>query len=250
MSGDPSTPQTPASRDAVHEALQRIARSQGSTRSSLSNGVSLHRMTESVSFTNLKSMLTAASGNEQNLYIGTVDGGLVVSMNFNRKARVVQSVPPHSKKRRRSPHEEAAEQAVERVKRGLGEGTNVDGKMLEAAKQAVQSLLASLRGAEGEVVTESYGLSFKCPEKLSAQPTGPLSRPRLILSARLAPGVAVPLKALFSALGPLCTQDGMMTVQDGSTLAAGFNLPLSDQAAAACVHGQKAISLFATVSES
>ena len=250
MSSDTPTPQTLPSRDAVHEALQRVARTQGSQRSTLSNGVSLHRMTESVSFTNLKSMLAAAPGSDQNLYIGTVDGTLVVSLNFNRKAREVKSALPSSKKRRRSPHEEAAEQAVERVKRGMGEGTTINEKMLESAKQAVQSLLASLRGAEGEAVVESYGLSFKCPEKLSAQPTGPLSRPRLILSARLAPGVAVPLKTLFSSLGSKCTQDGMMTVQDGSTLAAGFNLPLSDQAAAACVHGQKAISLFATVSES
>ena len=108
----------------------------------------------------------------------------------------------------------------------------------------VTSYLAVING---ENVIESYGLSFKALEKIDSAPTT-TARPRLILSARLAPGVAVPLQLLFSALGSKCTQDGMLTVQDSSTLAQGFNLPLSEQAQAAVSHGQKAVSLFATVS--
>jgi len=238
---------TAEERTEVHRQLSRVALSHGAKESTFNNGVSVHRMSESVSFDNVRSMLGIAKANENRVHVGTVDGHIVVSLNFNHQPTTVASSSSKSKKRSRDPHEEAAELTVNRVKKGLTEGSGVSDQMLETAQKAVHSLLASVRGANGENVIESYGLSFKTLEK-STSTLPASSRPRLILSVRLAPGVAVPLQMLFSALGSKCTQDGMLTVQDSSTLAQGFNLPLSEQAQAAVSHGQKAVSLFATVS--
>lgn len=231
----------------VHRQLTRVAASHGCKTSTFNNGVSVHRMTDALSFENVKSVLTASKGHERRLFIGTVDGQIVVSLNFNHEPPSSNgpSNGSKSKKRSRDPHEEAAELTVNRVKKGLSESSGVTEQMLETAQKAVHSMLSSVRGANGENAIESYGLSFKALDKPEA---GSGTRPRLILSARIAPGVAVPVQILFGALGAKCTQDGMLTVQDSSTLASGFNLPLSEQAQAAVSHGQKAVSLFATVS--
>jgi len=213
-------------------------------------------MPESLSFTSAKKIVDSCKDNEDRMYIGTIDGAMIISVNFNHEPPSLSSptVPTKKKKRQRDPHEEAADSAVERVKRGLSAEAGLTEELLRHARVAVYGLLTAVKGAHGESVIESYGLSFKAPEggTVATTPTAAhssSSRPRLILSARIAPGVAVPLKMLFAALGTKCCQDGMFTVQDSSTLATGFNLPLSEQAQAAVSHGQKAVSLFATVSQ-
>lgn len=204
-------------------------------------------MPQSVSFSNLKSISNAAVGHEQRTFVGTVDGNIVISVNFN-----YQSPPPppaaRSKKRGRDEHEDAVEHAVQRVKRGLQDTDECSDEMLSSAKQALYTMLSRLRGAGGETAVESWGLSYKKPEANEHTASAASQRPRLILSARFTPGVAVPVPSLFQTLGVRCTADGMLTTQDSSGLAAGFNLPLSDHARAAESHGQKALTLFATVS--
>ena len=104
------------------------------------------------------------------------------------------------------------------------------------------AILTTLRGARNETAVESWGLSYKKEEAVSKS-----QRPRLILSVRLSPAVAVPVKQLFRVLGANCRSDGMMTTQDASSISGGFSLPLSEQATTAEAHGQKALTVFATV---
>ena len=232
-------------RKAQHETIARAAAAQSAQRSTFNNGVSVHKMAQSVSFANLRAIMTAANGNEQRTFVGTVDGAIVVSVNFN----YAQAPPPPSaggsRKRKKDPHEEGVDAAGDRVRRGLTNASDLSDDMIESAKAALLAMLRNLRGANGEVAVESWGLSYKKPEARNAS----ASRPRLILSARLTPGVAVPLPSLFQALGVRCTGDGMLTTQDSTSLANGFDLPLSEQARAAETHGQRALTLFATVSQ-
>lgn len=208
-------------------------------------------MPQSVSFANLRAMLTTAQtqGHGQRVFVGSRDGGIVVSVNYNFEppAPRVKAEARKGKKRGRDQLEEAVEQAVLRVKLGLKGDESVSDDMLSTAQHALYTLLTRLRGAGEEDVVESWGLSFKKLEGACA--TGG-QRPRLILSARLTPGVAVPLSSIFSCLGIRCTNDGMITLQESSSLASGFDLPLSEQARAAELFGQRAITLFATVSQS
>lgn len=238
--------QAAPSRQSQHDTIAKVASGQQAVRSSLNNGVSVHKMPQSVSFANLKSIMNSASGQEQRTFVGTVDGSIVVSINFNYEAP--RAPPPQTKgKRGRDSNDEAVQTAVDRVKRGLTSTDEVSDEMLDSAKAALYTMLTRLRGASNENAVESWGISYKKPEPGMGGPSG-ANRPRLILSARLTPGVAVPLPSLFQCLGVRCTSDGMLTTQDSSSLAVGFNLPLSDAARAAESHGQKALTLFATVS--
>ena len=247
----PATAAEPPSRHDQHEAIARVACAQSASRSTFTNGVSVHRMQQSVTFGNLKAIMGAATGHQHRTFVGTVDGTIVVSVNFNYE-RVEEAVPARGKKRGRDPHEEPVDAAAQRVRRGLNDPNEVPDVMLEGAKGALLAMLRHLRGSDGEAPVESWGLAYKRPEgpaNGNGAPSG-ASRPRLILSTRFTPGVAVPLHSLFQALGVRCTEDGMLTTQDSTSLAVGFNLPLSEQARAAETHGQRALTLFATVSRS
>lgn len=242
------TPKEAPSRQSQHAAIARVAVVQQATRCTFFNGVSTHRMPQSVSFSSLKAIMNAASGQEQRSFVGTVDGNIVVSVNFNYEA---PTAPPQQSKgkRGRDSNDEAVQAAVDRVKKGLQGSDDVSDEMLTSAKAALYTMLTRLRGASNETAVESWGLSFKKPEVGNGLASaGAVSRPRLILSVRLTPGVAVPLPSLFQCLGVRCTGDGMLTTQESSSLANGFNLPLGEAARAAESHGQKAITLFATVS--
>ena len=205
-------------------------------------------MPKSVSFAQLKAIMAAAKENDARTFVGTRQGKIVVSVNFNyqtseAEAGVAGAPSKTGKKRGRDANEEAVQAAIDRVKRGVHQD-DVDASALENARGALYAVLTSLRGARNETAVESWGLSYKKEDSAAK-----VQRPRLILSARLTPAVAVPLKSLFRVLGASCRADGMLTIQDSSELASGFNLPLSEQAAAAEAHGQKALTLFATVGE-
>jgi hypothetical protein len=240
----------PPSRQAQHETISKVASQHRVEQSSFRNGVSIHRMPQSVTFGSLRAVMASASGNEQRCFIGTVDGKITLSINFNYRPPPVPPTPAIGKKRGRDTTEEAIDAAAERVKRGLTAADEVTDAMITEAKQALLSLLTRLRGAQQEKAVESWALSYKKPDgngSSSSSAGAGSMRPRLILSARLTPGVAVPLPSLFQALGTRCSEDGMLTTQDSSSLANGFNLPLSEHAQAAESHGQRALTLFATV---
>lgn len=210
-------------------------------------------MPKSVSFAQLKAIMAAAKENDTRTFVGTRQGKIVVSVNFNYQTSEAVEVgqaggrsgtpSKNGKKRGRDSNEEAVQAAIDRVKRGVDQD-DVDASALENARGALYAVLTSLRGARNETAVESWGLSYKKEDSVAK-----VQRPRLILSARLTPSVAVPLKSLFRVLGTNCRADGMLTIQDSSELASGFNLPLSEQAVAAEAHGQKALTLFATVGE-
>ena len=255
MANEPSrkAPQPPVeapSRQAQHDTITRVAGQNRAEHSSFRNGVSVHRMPQSVTFASLRAVLSAATGQEQRTFVGTVDGKITVSVNFNYKP---PSTPPPTaavgKKRGRDLAEESISAAVARVKFGLTSADEVTDGMISEAKNALHSLITRLRGAKQENALESRALSYKKPETQAVgnAHTNEALRPRLILSARLTPGVAVPLPSLFQALGTRCTEDGMITTQESNSLLQGFNLPLSEQGQTAELHGQRALTLFATV---
>lgn len=235
------------SRKQLHDAIAAAASKISEVTSTFQNGCSLHTMPKSVSFAQLKAIMAAAKENDARTFVGTRQGKIVVSVNFNYQTSEAEAggksgAPSNTgKKRGRDANEEAVQAAIDRVKRGVHQD-DVDASALENARGALYAVLTSLRGARNETAVESWGLSYKKEDSAAK-----VQRPRLILSARLTPAVAVPLKSLFRVLGASCRADGMLTIQDSSELASGFNLPLSEQAAAAEAHGQKALTLFATV---
>mgnify|MGYP001392533443 CR=1 FL=1 len=253
---------------ATHETLTKLMKAQGGESSTLRNGVSVHRLRESLSFANAKDQLRIASPLESQLFIGCMEQAIVVSLNFKYVSPKLQ--PSLSKqlvgtKRRIDPDEEKVQMAVDRVRKGLVENSNISEDMLQTAQATLISLLKNVHGSNGERAIESWGLNAKHPEPANANGENGLNnehskespdaasatrkRPKLILSARMSPGIAVSLSALKHALGPVCFRDGMFTILDPTTFESGFQLPLSDHARVAEAAGQRSVMLLSTVSE-
>lgn len=233
-----------SARQQVHDAIAEAVTKNGGVESSFSNGVSKHVMQNSISFSQLRTVLAATNGNEEKAFLGTLKDKLVFSVNFNFETSECMEVgmvgKKASKKRGRDVNEEVVQAAVERVKRGVSTD-DMDMIALENARNALYSILTSLRGARGEAAVESWALSFKKAEPNNAKQ----QRPQLILSARLTPAVAIPLKTLFRLMGSSCRQDGMLTI-DSSMLSNGLNLPLSEHAMTSEKYGQRSLTMFAT----
>lgn len=234
-----------ASRLGQHEAVARVATAQYATKSSFTNGVSVHKMNQSVSFNSLRAVLKVAVGHQHRCFVGTIDGTVILSVNFNYETPKSAPARGTSKKRGRDPNEDAVDAALERVRRNAPDSSEVSEEMAEAAKQALLNILNNIRGPDGERPIESWGLLLNNKNSQSES----ASRPQLVISARITPGVAVPTALLLKSLGARCCADGMLTTQNSTALADGFQLPLSDQASVAESHGQKALTLFATVSK-
>ena len=244
------------SRKDTHDVLAAVAAKNGGVESVFQNGVSLHKLAKSVSFGQLKAFLEATKKNQARTFIGTLGGQIVVSVNFNFETSAESGATDTTgapgapgarvgKKRGRDSVEDAVQAAVDRVKKGVNL-EEVDLVILEHARTALYAMLTSLKGAKRETVVESWGLSYKKDDVVA--PVVPTAqRPKLILSLKMTPSVAVPLKRMLELLGPHCNGDGMVSIKESSELASGFDLPLGDQARVAEEHGQKAMSLFATV---
>tara|TARA_X000001036_G_scaffold33877_1_gene27655 strand:+ start:1347 stop:2009 length:663 start_codon:yes stop_codon:yes gene_type:complete len=216
----------------VHTAVSTVL---ASATSSLARGISSHALTSSVALSSLRDAIKAADAMKDNVFVGSVDGKLLISVNKNvERQQNTESEP--SKKRRRCPHEEAAENAIDRVKRGL-RGEDVSDKQYAAASTSIVFILKHLRGAHGEPAVESWALTVNAVDP---------EHPKLVLTVRLSPGIAVSLRTLLQGVGK--AKDGMLTTSSES-LRDKFNLPLNEEARATERFGQKAMSLFATVED-
>ena len=215
------------------------------TEHNLRSGVSSHKVAHSLAFRNLSSFLDTIKKTDavkaEQVFVGTVNGQLSVSVVFHYK----KPPPPPVKKKRRKEEEEALDalnkkidETLDRV-RATAKTTNhqqVDEEVLSGAKQVLQSMLLQLKGSAGEEVVESWGLA-------AASPTGiHVGRPSLIFSMRMSGGVAVPVSVLRRALGASFA-DGMIT----SNNATKCPLPITEQGAITEREGQASMMLHASV---
>ena len=221
---------------AVHARLAAVS---GVASSTHARGVSVHKLGESARFDTLRAMLRAAGAQSSRLLLGVLDSEVVVSLNFSLVPRAAPAAA--SKKRGREPEYLQAEASVKRLRGSLG-GTAADDAQLTGAKASAVALQTRVRGANGEKAVESYSLRAQKPGE--ASDTAP---PPLILSARFAPGVAVAVEAVRSALLPLCFGDGMLTSRSLASFSEEFRLPLGPAAQIASDDGERSLALFATV---
>ena len=217
----------------THSLLSRS--SLATAESKFENSVSSHLIKTNIAFSTLTSVLLQAGDYRKQTFLGTTPDGFTLSVAFNY---VAPPAPPVvGKKRSRDPIQEEVERDLDKVCKKMGTESGVTSPMLEEAKTAILKL-SSMRGSKQERVVESWGLHSKAPSTDA-------SAPKLILSAKLTPGVAVSLCALKEALGP-CFADGMLTTQREG-LASGFQLPLTEHARVAEEEGVASLTIFATV---
>ncbi len=91
-------------------------------------------------------------------------------------------------------------------------------------------------GADNEKAIESWSFSVNSKG----------NNPKIILTVRLSPGIAVPLHTLVTAIGK--AKDGMLTCRS-EALQDKFALPMEAEALATERFGQKSVTVFATIEE-
>ena len=246
--------------EAVHARIVAAAQTLQPTKSRLRNGISSHRVGGPVAFPVLDSFTerataALASDPERRLFLGSVDGDLYVSVQVRARADADADADAGSepkRKRQRDDCAERAENAVADIRKRV-RANPLNCAMLAAvdvARDVIEQLLRTVKGAHREEVVESCGLSMAAGPHSSASSAGSggggsSERPRLIIAARLSAGVPMPLLALKRALGP-CFKDGMVTTQPES-LGPAYQLPLSAAGKAVEQAGQRSLLLFAAV---
>ena len=219
--------------DAVHAAVAAALRR---AESMLQRGISSHVLQQSVALATLRDALAAAGSMKERTFVGSIDGNITISVNSNVFSDLKEdgSTDDRPRKRRRCPHEEDVDTAIGRLRT---QNTDISQKSLTAASNAILYLLKHLRGSNRETAIESWSFTTNVVES---------DKPKLILSVRLSPGIAVSLHTLVHSLGK--ASDGMITAaSDG--LQQKFNLPLHAEAETTEKHGQKSLTLFATIEE-
>ena len=217
----------------THSLLSRS--SLATAESKFENSVSSHLIKTNIAFSTLTSVLLQAGDYGKQTFLGTTPDGFTISVAFKYVAPPAQTAT--GKKRVRDTIQEEVERDLDKVCKKMGSENGITPPMLEQAKTAILKL-SSMRGSKQERVVESWGLHSKAPSTDA-------SAPKLILSAKLTPGVALSLCALKEALGS-CFADGMLTTQR-EELASGFQLPLTEHARVAEEEGVASLTIFATV---
>lgn len=225
--------------EAFHSSVLAVSGPLKILRSTLHGKVSSHTLGETVPLSTLPTFERAAAQNKvsSSAFIGSIGASIVVS------ASAISRQPLGApRKRKADTAEEEAERAIEKVKRTGEAVEQITPETFDFAKAIVVAILR-LRGAMGEAIVESWAVSLRKKGDWGA-PTAEGAPPSLVVGCRLSAGVPVHLSDLTAALGSV--KDGLLTTSMANVNDA-FVLPLSEQAAAAEVSGQKSILLLATV---
>ena len=229
-----------------HQALIVVATQQNCPTSSLEEGgVSMHTLPETASFSNIDTLECAA---KSPAYIGTSAGDLVFSAHLESAENELDEgdggeTEHRPKKRRRDNLSEVQSEDAQkiaaaraRLEKSVPELHSED---LDVAQKVLTKLVDDLRGPTGEVVVQSTALLAK---KLGSGE----SRQRVVVAARLNAGIAIRVDALRNCMGK-CWADGLLTTLPTLHGIGSIELPLSEEARAATLFGNKTILLVSSV---
>ena len=221
----------------AHRAVQQASATLKVTKSVIKERVSVHTMSDPIPFSSMFAFQKIATGVTMGpkTLLGSMGGYLVFSIN----TAYSPTEAPSKKKRSRDTTGEDAERAVEKVRRSGQDSDKISQASFAVAQGCIADLLR-LRGVKGESVIESWAVSLR----KGGQWGSSNGKPSLVIAARLAAGVAVPLSGMCTVMR-VC-RDGMMATS-ADRVSADFDLPLTDQGRAADEVGQKSILILASV---
>lgn len=229
--------------EKLHASVVSVATTHNCSHSLLTpKNVSVHTLPETTSFSSIAALAGAAA---REAYIGTVEKELIFSAHLEPKKdddadEEVCEVRP-SKKRRRCGNtaDEEADRVAQARARLAQSVPALASSDLDVAQKVVTKLVCNLRGPSGEIVVQSYAILAK---KLGVADTCQ----RVVVAARLNAGIEMKVQLLKSCLGS-CWEDGLITTLPTLHGIGKLELPLSDEAATAALHGNVAMLLVTCV---
>jgi hypothetical protein len=138
------------------------------------------------------------------LHIGSIDGSMRIAASLCPKrteadTRMNDISAKKSKKRSRTSEEEdKADAIIADLVRNSESGHVAHTKALELCREAVKRLV-QIRGSAGEKAVEAVGICFQSKKEITVEATK-TQKPQLMLSVRFAPGSAIPVSHLLTAL--------------------------------------------------
>lgn len=209
-----------------HALLARTAQLVRATSSELRGTVSRHVLPSTVAFKDIHTLHEAAksiSGKSSNDFLTVLQDELIYSY--------ANSYEKANNGKRKS--DMGVEDEVDNMMKALPEKVGLDQR--NKAREVVVRLLRDLKGTQNERLVQSVLLSH---QKL--RPTDVDAS--LVIAARMASGVPIPVGKLKGALG-VCWKDGAVTTDDSSELLSSFNLPVSEEGDIALALGHKALRI-------
>lgn len=219
---------TPASIEVAHTTLTRLAATQGCSDPELSAGVSRHALPATTSFSILGTLHEEATKGFTADFIGAQNGKLVYSAREKPLTKLAT--------RKRAREVEGLEESADKLLAKLG--TSLSAHDADAARTVLVRLKRDLKGSQDEAVVLSLGVELR---KLHASD----SQQRMVIIARLAPGVAVSVGRLKSVLGDAWA-DGAVSVGT-SACGVGGDLPKTEEEEAAARLGAPGMLLVTSV---
>ena len=258
----------------LHESLTKHTELIHSSNTKLSNCISMHFSGNPLSLLQLGRFLDESSKAVRNraaYNIGSMAGNLIVSVKLNATSTPAgppngngsSILKPSSSKRGYDDSYDRARDAVNAARKRLQKSNTVNSvsdEHLEFAQSIIGNMFRELKGANGELIIESLGLSvtpstvikqnaFQTGNVSGSEPANFSTKPRLIVACRLSGGVAIPAFTLRRVLShPNSSQffDGMLTTKVDS-LGPEYRMPLSDLGKEAESKGQPSMLLFVAV---
>ncbi len=229
--------------EEIHRSLAETAAAHGAVSSTLNKGVSAHILQPSVSLHTIRQLIKAVPASRlSNVYLGALRETLVFSVNSNVNHTdggdkgAGAGATNGKRKRVADPDEDRIQRAMQSI-RTKAERKNqaVSEPQLEETGRAALAL-AKLQSLEKRRLLASYAIDW------SGGPNE--TTPKFIVSARVPPGVVIPVEAFLHALGANA-RDGMLSTNNEST--AAKKLPIAEHGAAAEGQGARSIYVYAAV---
>jgi len=231
--------------EKLHASVATVATTHNCSHSLLTpKNVSVHTLPETTSFSSIAALAGAAA---REAYIGTVEKELIFSAHLEPKKgddgdadeEPPEALPPKKRRRCGNTADEEADRVAQARARLAQSVPALASSELDVAQKVVTKLVCNLRGPSGEIVVQSYAILAK---KLGVADTSQ----RVVVAARLNAGIEMNVQLLKSCLGA-CWEDGLITTLPTLHGIGKLELPLSDEASAAALHGNAAILLVTCV---
>ncbi|MAU93035.1 MAG: hypothetical protein CMJ93_02345 [Planctomycetes bacterium] len=192
----------------------QVAKRVGSTEHEFVNNLSRHRLPDPCSFSHITTLHEEAKRHGLADFVGSHGNSMYFS------ARPAPPKPAKSKKRSRDEAEGEVEASVDQIMAKIPNAYRLDDRL----RAILVRLKRDVCGSYGEEAVQSIGVETKKLSPTDAEPCN-------VVSARVAPGVAVSVSRLKASLGD-AWKDGVLTLEE-TVFGVGGSLTLSEEAEAA-----------------
>lgn len=233
--------------ETAHDALTNTATFLSCSASSLIGSISRHVLPDTISFNQLEALHASAKMVHKTIhatdFVATSANDMIFSVKLGAYTHEADAPTSSTKKKRKRDRSDdqllQAQAMVSKLKKNVP--PNIPNSEVEMAEAILTRLIRDMRGPANEIVVESFLIVIKKLREDDA-------RASIVLGARLAAGVPIPLQLLKTCLGTSWS-DGLLTSKESAMGIPQADLPLSEEGAASARNGNTPLLLVTSVAK-